>query len=133
MQEYYFRYVVTDHFAHECNTFRKAKSLSRKLGEKIYLTTFSKLNSYNEPYHEEEVNTIKEVPALKKKMIRQFYEITNTKPMSRKDYQIAYKFLKIRASESGFIEPFRTTIQLPPEQQVRIHRFLQHNHQVRFL
>ena len=133
MQDYYFRYVVSDHYAHECIRFKTAKRLAEKLNEKIYLTSFSKSNTYNEPYDEEEITSLTEVPALKKKMIASFYKITGTQPMTRKDYSIAYRFLKIRANESGQIAAFRTTIDLPEEQQGRIYKFLKYNHQVKFI
>lgn len=133
MKDYYFRYVVSDHYAHECIRFRTAKGLAKKLGEKIYLTSFSKSNTYNEPYDEEIITSLTEVPALKKKMITSFYKITGTQPMTRKDYIIAYKFLKTRATVQGELAPFRGTIHLPEAQQNRIYKFLRYNHQVKFI
>lgn len=133
MKDYYFRYVVSDHYAHECVRFRTAKALAKKLNEKIYLTSFSKSNTYDEPYDEEVITSLTEVPALKKKMISSFYKITGTKPMTRKDYTIAYKFLKIRATQQGELKPFRRIIHLPEDQQRRIYKFLMYNHQVKFI
>jgi len=53
--------------------------------------------------------------------------------MTAKDYRIAYKFLKIRATESGSCAPFRVTHELSQEQQSRIYNFLRNTHQVKFI
>ena len=53
--------------------------------------------------------------------------------MTRKDYRIAYKFLKIRATRQGCIAPFEATINLPEAQCNRIYKFLIYNHQVKFI
>ena len=133
MKDYYFRYVVSDSLLTQFDRFKPASRLAKKLEEKVYLTAFSYSNSFNEPYNEEIITSVDEIAPARKKLIGSFYKTTGTIPMTRKDYRIAYKFLKIRATESGVIEPFRTTIQLPEAQQNRIYKFLRYNHQVKFI
>jgi len=53
--------------------------------------------------------------------------------MKPQDYKIAYKFLKIRATETGACAPFRVTQDLPKEQQERIYKFLRERHNVRMI
>lgn len=132
MKDYYFKYIVPDHYEHEFTRFRPAQRLAKKLNEKVYLMTFHVNNSYNEPYHEEVISSSKEIVTAKKKLIRLFYEFTKTSPMTPQDYRIAYRFLKIRATKQGQIAPFRETDFLPEEQQLRIYKFLKYNHQVKF-
>ena len=133
MKDYYFRYIVTGDIEKEYTRFRQAIRFAEKHQEIVYLTSFSKSNTYNEPYDEVEISEFNQIKPARKKLIASFYKLTGTQPMSRKDYTIAYKFLKIRATESGVIEPFRTTIQLPDEQCRRIYKFLSYNHQVKFI
>lgn len=133
MKEYYFKYVVWDHCARKFDRFRPAMRCARKLNEKIYLTSFSINNTYNEPYSEEIITQVDEIKPARKKMIKSFYKITETQPMSRKDYNVAYEFLKIRATQQGELKPFRRIIHLPIEQQRRIYKFLMYNHNVKFI
>ncbi len=53
--------------------------------------------------------------------------------MTKQDYYIAYKFLKIRTTESGQIAPFRVTDHLEEKQARRIHEFLRRVHQVKMI
>jgi len=53
--------------------------------------------------------------------------------MKTQDYKIAYKFLKIRATEPGQCTPFRVTQDLPKDQQERIYKFLRERHGVRMI
>ena len=53
--------------------------------------------------------------------------------MKAADYRIAYKFLKIRATEPGAATPFRVTQSLPQEQQERIYKFLRRQHGVKMI
>jgi len=133
MKDYYFKYVVSDSLLTQFDRFKPASRHAKKLEEKVYLTTFSYSNSFKEPYDEAVITSVDEIAPSRKKLIGSFYKITGTIPMTRKDYRIAYKFLKIRATESGVIEPFRTTIELPEAQQNRIYKFLRYNHQVKFI
>jgi len=133
MKDYYFKYIVPGQIERQFNRFNPALRCASKLNEKVYLTTFSKSNSYNEPYDEQVIDSVNEIAPARKKLISSFYKLTGTKPMTRKDYHIAYKFLKIRANESGQVAAFRATIDLPEEQQNRIYKFLKYNHQVKFI
>ena len=132
MKDYYFKYIVPDHYEHEFTRFRPAQRLAKKLGEKVYLTTFSKSNSYREPYDERVISNTREIKPAKKELINSFYKVTGTSPMTPQDYRIAYRFLKISATKQGQIAPFRETDFLPEEQQLRIYKFLKYNHQVKF-
>jgi len=53
--------------------------------------------------------------------------------MTSKLYYIAYKFLKIRATESGQIAPFRATENLNKEDKETVFKFLSYNHGVKFI
>ena len=133
MKDYYFKYIVPDHYEREFSRLRPALRYAKKLNEKVYLTSFSKSNTYNEPYDEEIVSAVPDIAPAKKKLIVSFYKVTGTQPMTRKDYRIAYKFLKTRATVQGELAPFRGTIHLPEAQQNRIYKFLRYNHQVKFI
>ena len=133
MKEYYFKYVVPGSVEQHFSRFKPASCLALKKDEKVYLTTFSKFNTYNEPYDEVMINSVEEIGPARKKLIYSFYKLTETSPMTRKDYRIAYRFLKIRATEFGVIEPFRATTNLPEGQQTRIYKFLKYNHNVKFM
>lgn len=133
MKDYYFKYVVPDHYAREFSRLQPALHCAKKLNEKVYLTTFSKSNTYNEPYDEVVISSVDQIKPAKKQLIASFYKCTGTQPMSRKDYAITYKFLKIRATKQGVIAPFVTTDFLPESQQLRIFKFLRYNHQVKFI
>jgi hypothetical protein len=133
MKDYYFKYTVWTHYKREFSRLRPALRFAKKLNEKVYLTTFSKSNSCNEPYDEEIISELTDIAPAKKKLISSFYKLTGTQPMSRKDYTVAYEFLKIRATQQGELKPFRRIIHLPEDQQRRIYRFLMYNHQVKFI
>lgn len=53
--------------------------------------------------------------------------------MNQKLYYIAYKFLKIRATEPGQIAPFRATENLNRTDKEKVFNFLSYNHQVKFI
>jgi predicted nucleic-acid-binding Zn-ribbon protein len=76
MKEYYFRYVVTGE-AKEFTTLKEARKEANKEGEKIYLTIYSKLNSYAEPYDEEEVNKATNIMDARLRLIKSFNKLTN--------------------------------------------------------
>ncbi len=133
MKDYYFKYIVPDHSLREFSRFMPALRFARKTNENVYLTSFSINNSYNEPYDEVVISSADEIAPARKKLISSFYKLTGTSPMTRKDYRIAYKFLKTRTTEGGVITPFRTTTNLPEAQQNRIYKFLRYNHQVKFI
>jgi hypothetical protein len=133
MKDYFFKYIVPDHSLREFSRFRPALRYAKKLNEKVYLTTFSKSNTYSEPYDEEIVSAVPDIAPAKKKLIASFYKVTGTQPMTRKDYRIAYKFLRMRVTRQGCIAPFEATINLPEAQCNRIYKFLQYNHQVKFI
>jgi hypothetical protein len=133
MKDYYFKYVVWDHAPRQFSRFKPASRYAKKLNEKVLLTTFSKSNTFNEPYDDQVIQSVDEIAPARKILIASFYKITETQPMSRKDYRFAYRFLKIRATMQGELEPFRSTVRLPYEQQERIYKFLSYNHQVKFI
>ncbi|NQU52167.1 MAG: hypothetical protein HQ522_06465 [Bacteroidetes bacterium] len=132
MKDYFFKYIVPAQIERVFHRFKPALQFATKTGEKVYLTSFSKFNSYNEPYSEQIITSVKDIAPARNKLIKEFYQLTETQPMSRKDYTLAYKFLQIRKTESGQVAPFRITTNLPEKQQERIFKFLIYNHQVKF-
>lgn len=53
--------------------------------------------------------------------------------MNSKLYKRAYKFLKIRATESGCLTPFRALENLTKEEYSKVIKFLTYNHNVKFI
>ena len=53
--------------------------------------------------------------------------------MNSRLYARAYRFLKIRSTESSSAAPFRTTESLTLEEKETVFRFLRYNHQVKFM
>ena len=77
MKEYYFKYTVTGHQEEEYNTLKEARREAGNSNEAIYLMIFSRLNSYGEPYDEEEVNKATSIRETKQRLIKSFNELTN--------------------------------------------------------
>lgn len=77
IEKYYFKFIVSSHYAMEFNTFKQAQKVAKKINEKIYLTIYSKSNSFNEPYFEKIVTSEDEINDLKDQMIGDFLTYLN--------------------------------------------------------
>lgn len=53
--------------------------------------------------------------------------------MNSKLYNRAYKFLKIRATQTGSNTPFKAIDDLTSEERSKVIKFLSYNHQVKFI
>ena len=53
--------------------------------------------------------------------------------MNQKLYYRAYKFLKLRATRPGGIEPFKALEPLTQVEKNIVYKFLSYNHQVKFI
>lgn len=69
---YYFKFIVPSHYEVPFRSFKQAQKFAKKIGEKVYLTIYSKSNSYNEPYFEKVVTCEEEIESFKAEMIQHF-------------------------------------------------------------
>ena len=72
---YYFNYVVTGSIETTYSNFKDAIKHAEAEGELVYLTIYHKLNAYNEPYSDLEVNRNTNLKEVKQELIKQFNKL----------------------------------------------------------
>ena len=76
MKKYYFKYIVTGSIEKEFNTIKDARKKANKENEKIYLSIYSKFNTYKEPYSDILINKDTNIIDAKIKLIKTFNNLT---------------------------------------------------------